>query len=110
MKLSHLAGDCGHHHSGNTHDVFAVSEDDGIHIAYIRFNYPSAGEGFSVVLPKFSGSQAMKMSGCSAELHFISSVTHAVMKGFKDEHAFYFEQFYDKDGKDLPRDFELLPL
>lgn len=110
MKITHKSGDCGYFITGNTHDVFAVTHDDGTPIAEVRFDYEGDDTNFQSTLVQSIQSVVAMLDSCAGDMHFLASLQYAIIKGFGDDEDFYFEQFYDEDGNEKPRQFTLLPL
>jgi hypothetical protein len=111
MKITHKSGDCGYYIYGNTHDVFAVTHDDGSPIAEVRFDYETDDTNFKMTLEQGSHAYVATLDGCCGELHFTMSVMSAVLKRFTDDHEMYYEGFYHEEtGESIEVEFVLVPL
>lgn len=104
LTLNHLQTDLGLSISGNTFDEYEVKLDDKP-IVHIRYEYDENKETVIVT------GETLLIPNCTCVAHLLASVNMQFLKGFTEDHTFFYEQFYDDEAEtSVEIDLTILPL
>ena len=57
-----------------------------------------------------SENDASTLPGINGALHLSACIAMTILAGFKNDHSFYVEQFFDEDGNAIERELKILPI